>query len=323
MISNNLWVCYEMSINFRVEWQAHSLSNAGSNGSNRLLPRRQLLADGTETDACSGNIAKHHHAVLLAEHFEAVSIPLCPACRNRDGRRAAALINLTDYKELTIERILKECGLCDAHGFLVTSKNAASDGSTETRQRLSKHSLVEFSYALALPGHHTETTQIATRNGSSKEDGQMIMKMPSRSGQYSRCVRYRSVGIGVDTDKWKLVVNDEEKRILRHQAILRTLMDSVLSPEGALTATMLPHLTGLNGAIVIRTTPGRAAIYSALEPDFITLLVSLEDDTCRVFPFTTITEFSNAMKELIKHSIPALPSQNHLGANKVSPTKID
>jgi len=83
---------YEMSINVRATWQAHSLSNAGNNGSNRLLPRRQLLADGTETDACSGNIAKHHHAALLAEYLEAAGSPLCPACRSRDGRRAAALI---------------------------------------------------------------------------------------------------------------------------------------------------------------------------------------------------------------------------------------
>jgi len=125
---------YEMSISVRATWQAHSLSNAGTNGSIRLLPRRQLLADGTETDACSGNIAKHHHAVMLAEYLEASGIPLCPACASRDGRRAAALVGLPGYKVLTIERILTECALCDAHGFLVTAKNAASDGSSAARQ---------------------------------------------------------------------------------------------------------------------------------------------------------------------------------------------
>jgi CRISPR/Cas system-associated protein Cas7 (RAMP superfamily) len=70
---------YEISLNIRVAWYAQSLSNAGNNGSNRLLPRRQLLAGGTETDACSGNIAKHFHAVLLAEYLEAAGCPLCPA----------------------------------------------------------------------------------------------------------------------------------------------------------------------------------------------------------------------------------------------------
>src|SRR6266567_3101996 len=81
---------YEMSVNVLVAWQAHSLSTAGNNGSNRLLPRRQLLADKTETDAVSGNIAKHYHATLLAEYLEAAGCPLCPACQARDGRRAAA-----------------------------------------------------------------------------------------------------------------------------------------------------------------------------------------------------------------------------------------
>src|SRR5260370_13115859 len=82
---------YELSMSVRVSWQAHSLSNAGTNGSNRVMPRRQFLADGTETDACSGSIAKHHHAVLLAEYLAASRSPLWPACHGRDVRRAASL----------------------------------------------------------------------------------------------------------------------------------------------------------------------------------------------------------------------------------------
>src|SRR5437899_13065181 len=82
---------YEMAVNALVAWQAHSLSTSGSNGTNRLLPRRQMLADKTETDAVSGNIAKRHHAALVAEYLAAEGCPLCPACRAGDGRRAAAL----------------------------------------------------------------------------------------------------------------------------------------------------------------------------------------------------------------------------------------
>src|SRR5215212_6302303 len=102
---------YEMSLNVRACWEAHSQSNVGSNGSNRLLPRRQLLSDGTETDACSGNIAKHYNTVLLAEYLEEAGVPLCPACMSRDGRRAAALVGREGYDDLTIERIVRECGI--------------------------------------------------------------------------------------------------------------------------------------------------------------------------------------------------------------------
>jgi CRISPR-associated autoregulator DevR family len=298
---------YEMSVNVRVTWQAHSLSNAGSNGSIRLLARRQLLADGTETDACSGNIAKHHHAMLLAEYLESAGIPLCPACASRDGRRASALVGLPGYKSLSIERILTECALCDAHGFLVTAKNASSDGSTERRQRISKHSLIEFSFALALPDRHAESTHLYTRSGNSKEDGQMWMKMPARSGEYALCIRYKSAGIGVDTDKWRVVVDDAGERARRHRAILSALCDQLLSPDGALTAAALPHLTGLVGALVVRSSVGRAPVFSPLDADFVARLTALSDKTCQVFPFDTAEAFKILLNRLIETSSPCLP----------------
>lgn len=302
---------YEISINVRVGWQAHSLSNAGSNGSNRLFPRRQLLADGTETDACSGNIAKHHHAVLTAEYMEEAGVPLCAACANRDGRRAAALMGSPDYTaRLTMAKILSGCGLCDAHGFLVTAKKANSAENTVARQRLSKHSLIEFSFALALPEQHSDSTQLFTRQGDSKEEGQMLMKMTARSGQYALNVRYASVGVGMDTDKWIMVVNSRDERLRRHHAILLALRDYILSPTGALTATMLPHLTSALGAIVVRKTVGRAAIYSGLQDDFIDRLMKLSDESMQVMPFHSVDEYHLAMNQLITSSEPYVMTRN-------------
>src|SRR6266851_2719673 len=138
---------YEMSFNVLAAWQAHSLSTAGSNGSNRVMPRRQLLADKSETDACSGNIAKHHHAALVAAYFAAEGNPLCPACRVGDGRRAAALVDRPDYQDLSLERIVRECALCDSHGFLVTARNADGQVGTAARQKINKDTLIDFSYA--------------------------------------------------------------------------------------------------------------------------------------------------------------------------------
>ena len=150
---------YELSVNARVYWQAHSLSNAGSNGSNRLYPRRQLLANGVEVDACSGNILKHYHAYLLAEYFEQAGIPLCPACANRDGRRAGALPGEPYNAALSMHGILTGCGMCDAHGFLVISKKSrGAEGNNP--ERLTKHSLLEFGFALALPDSQAETGAI-------------------------------------------------------------------------------------------------------------------------------------------------------------------
>jgi CRISPR/Cas system-associated protein Cas7 (RAMP superfamily) len=151
---------YELSICARVAWQAHSLSTAGNNGSNKVMARHQLLADGSQTDACSGNIAKHTHAMTVAEYFEAQNTPLCPACQRRDSRRAMALLGHPTYGDLSLERAIQECALCDSHGFLVTSKQG--DEKTDPRQRLSKETLIDFSYALALPTRSWETTQLHT-----------------------------------------------------------------------------------------------------------------------------------------------------------------
>src|SRR5262245_54054188 len=99
---------------------AHSLSNIGSR-SIYLMPRRQLLANGTEVDALSGNISKHYHSELLTEYLLEMGLPLCSACARRDGRRAAALSNELGYEALGIDQILRDCAGCDTHGFLKLS----------------------------------------------------------------------------------------------------------------------------------------------------------------------------------------------------------
>lgn len=344
---------YEMSINYRVELMAHSLSNSGSS-SIRLLPRRQLLADGTEVDALSGNIAKHYHGVTLAEYLEAAGISLCPACAVRDGRRVAALINQPDYEKMGIDRILRGCAMCDTHGFLVTAKNStpeandgkdkdvedspqpdaaaqqepsggkarrkstkdsvteaveaapAENGHNEKRQRMTKHSLIEYSFGLALPEHQAETMQLFTRLGD-EAGAQMMMKRSARSGVYGMCVRYKCAGVGVDTDKWQVIVTDEAERLKRHRAILSALRDCILSPTGAVTATMLPHLTGLCGAIVVQHQVGRAPVYSPLDPEFLTRLVAMGNGLRHVLIFESVDQFSSLMDGLIETSRPYLP----------------
>lgn len=302
---------YELSICARVAWQAHSLSTAGTE-SNAVMARRQLLADGTSTDACSGNIAKHTHAMTVAEYFEAYNVPLCPACQRRDSRRAMALLlDFPDYGELSLKRVLCECGLCDSHGFLVTSKQG--ENGEEGRQRLNKDTLLDFSYALALPAHSKESSQLHTRSGvgGTKEDGQMLMTFPVRSGEYALLIRYRCVGVGADLVRWTLLVTDEQERLRRHQAILCALRDTLISPDGALTATMLPHLTGLVGILAVNRGIGRAPLYSPLQEDFRERLQAMRHDSLQMSSFDTVDAFFHCMNALITHSRPArLPRWN-------------
>jgi hypothetical protein len=79
-----------------------------------------------------------------------------------------------------------------------------------------------------------------------------------------------------------------------------------VSPDGALVGTMLPHLTGLHGVIMVRTSVGRSPLYSALDSEFVKRLSSMEDDTCRVYPFETVDAFYTLMNDFIATSVPAL-----------------
>ncbi|HEY6411568.1 MAG TPA: hypothetical protein VIY29_29270 [Ktedonobacteraceae bacterium] len=79
-----------------------------------------------------------------------------------------------------------------------------------------------------------------------------------------------------------------------------------MSPDGALVATMLPHLTGLQGVITVRTDVGRSPLYSALESDFVTRLSSMVDETCKAYQFETVDAFYTLMNDFIATSVPAL-----------------
>lgn len=347
---------YALSISYQIELAAHSLSNSGTS-SIRLLPRQQLLADGTVVDALSGNINKHYHNEILIEYLTAMGISLCPACARGDGRRVAALINEPGYEDVGIDQILRECASCDTHGFLVTAKNATTYPSEEKdklkneeasskselahparsgrgkakhkdmnelstemvgssltenagnkgRKGMSKHSLIEYSFGLALPDSQAETPQLFTRQGNEKGE-QMLIKRSGRSGSYGMCVRYKCVGVGVDTDKWKVIVTDENERTERHRAILLALRDCILSPSGAVTATMLPHVRGLRGTIVVQHKVGKVPYYSPLDSEFIDKLVALENSSRRVLTFESVDRFSTLMDDLIESSRPALPT---------------
>lgn len=296
----------ELSLNIRVGWTAHSLSNIGSGGSNRLMPRRQMLADGIETDACSGDIQKHHGAMVAAEYLEAAGQTLCAACSRRDPRRAAGLLS-DPNANFSMEQLLK-CGLCDIHGFLIPARKAGPN--IAERQKRSKSTLVEYALALAIPESFAETTQIHVRAANEDGSGQMIMKMPARSGRYAICVRYECVGIGVDTNAWRIYVEDPEIRAIRHKCVLRSLRDQVLSPSGALTAGMLPHLRSVAGAVVVKTNAGRAPMWTPLEPNFVEILGSIAaqmPEEVRIFPFDSVSSFVAQMEYLIAHSQPSLP----------------
>lgn len=293
---------YEFGFSVRIALNIHSMSNVGTRG-NTLLPRRVLLANGIETDAISGALLKHHHAESLAVRLATSGSHLCPACRNHDSQRAAAWVNSPEHSNstasLTMTELLK-CGLCDAHGFMIPRVKGRE------KERWAKDSLLNYSMAVALPESFAELQQFHTRQSQTNDEA-MIFERPSRSAVYSLCMRFTTALIGVDSFTWEQLLTDEKERQLRHKLILLTLRDQLLGPQGALMASMLPHLTQLEGAITVQRIPGASApIYSPLEHNYMQVLQSFESEEPKleVHAFSDAQSFNTIMADLINDTIP-------------------
>jgi hypothetical protein len=63
-------------------------------------------------------------------------------------RTSIELLDQPKAPALSCESIISTFAACDAHGFLVTAKKADDETETAARQRLSKATLLDFSYAL-------------------------------------------------------------------------------------------------------------------------------------------------------------------------------
>ena len=273
-----------------------------------LLSRTQMLADGRETNALSGNIFKHYHARQLYEHAIGAGLPLCPACEKLNSMRVSALSKTPERKSWSsMSQILNGCVICDTHGFLITSKKKTDK--EDAREGADKHSLVEFGMLLAIPETVGETTQIKTRNDRGLESDQMMYRQATRSATYGGVVRYKARGIGADTTYWQLHVSDLKQRRARHRAILEALRDQLLSPGGAQTATLLPHITQIHGAIGIQTLAGRAPMYGPLHDDFVEQMVGQARGNRYAIPFEDSAQLDEIFDYLIQLTSPVLPTR--------------
>lgn len=293
---------YDIGISLRIGLNAHSMSNVGSY-ENVLLPRKVLLENGIEVDAISGGILKHHHAESMAFMLAASDDYLCPACQIHDSLRAAYWVNSPEYRQndtpLTMELLLK-CGLCDTHGFMIPKV----EGAKKNKRKYYKDSVLNYSMGLAIPESFNELEQFHTRQTVEYNDA-MIFIRPSRSGTYGLCIRYTAGWLGVDTSCWKMVMSDSKIREIRHKMIIRMIRDQLVSPRGANMASMLPHLTKLEGAVTIQLLPGGGApIFSPLEDDYVQFLESFASSHIEVHTFSNVSSFNSIMSDLIDNTSP-------------------
>ncbi len=320
---NGPFPIYDMSINILATWEAHSLSNIGNNGSTITYGRKQVLHNGIVVDSCSGNIIKHFFFASVVNYLAAYGQPLCKPCASGDSQHFAGYLHYpllqNEELDLSMNNILQKCASCDLCGFLITTKkkerrkkeviiDEENIDEFTFRQGVSKDSLIRISNVLALPNKQFETPQFLTRRGDETGNGQIPMTVNVRSGMYAYMIRYLAYGVGADIKFRKLYIKDEEERLKRHVAALNTLRDIIITPVGAMTARMSPHLTALKGVIFIVPKVGSAPTMSGLDENFIERSQRMTSDNLFVYTFDSVDSFYSLMNEIIKYSYPAKPA---------------
>lgn len=312
---------YDLAIVGRATWDLHSLNNEGSIG-NVTEPRTVMLADGAKSDGVSGEMLKHVHVSAFWQ-IGREELPLCENCRKLEPNKANKEPTITAISGSldALTTAIRQCALCDLHGFLVE------------KPTINRASCIEFGWAVGLPGHNHRDLHLHARHAvgerakPSKADqgataqppdndqnaaeqaqegpeaagtSQMVYNRPTRSGQYAVVSVLSPWRIGLEHFEYKYVI-DEDERKRRYQHALRAYQAMFWRPEGAMTTTRLPHVEGFSGAVVISTTNLPAPVVSGLADDYLEQLDGLVDsigEGLEVRRFGNVAEFVLTLTDL-------------------------
>jgi CRISPR-associated protein Cst2 len=294
-------VVYEIGILGRIRIDAHSLNNEGAVG-NVTEPRTVVLADGRKTDGISGEMLKHVHVEAVWQLAKKGKISLCSSCEKLDPMKADGNPNVKKQKTVdgALTEALKECAICDIHGFLVQ------------KPTVSRKSTVEFGWALALPDEfHREIhvhSRIAPgekeeRKGEEGTTVQMLYNRPTRSGLYALVSVFQPWRIGLNEIDYKYVI-DKTLRKSRYQLVLDAYKAMMLRIEGAMTTTRLPHIGACEGLIVYSDDAFPVPVLSPLVQNYVDQLESIAKRTgCRTERFTSLDELLDKIDNLKEKEI--------------------
>jgi CRISPR-associated protein Cst2 len=286
---------YEIAIVLRAEINAHSLSNEGTVG-NVTEPRTVALADGSVTDGISGEMLKHMHAKAFWSIVDKKM--LCKSCQGFSPMKASANpeVNTAVKGKKSAEEVLKtaiQCPLCDLHGFLIE------------KIALSRKSIVEFGWALALPEKYQRSIHTHSRValGEKKEAGvQMLYDRPTRSGIYAVISLFQPWRIGFNEVTCKYSIENAQERKQRYDIAIDSYKAMFTRVEGAMTTTRLPHIMGCSGAIVISKRPMPVCVLSPLQEDYLEETSQIaQRENFEVQEFKSLVELLEKLDSLKKY----------------------
>ncbi|GAB4443250.1 MAG: DevR family CRISPR-associated autoregulator [Anaerolineae bacterium] len=316
---------YSLSICARATLDMHSLNNEGGEG-NQIQTRMVNIVtqDGrlANVNAISGDMLKH----IQAEHlFRLLSgradVPLCAACREFNANRISAD---ADYEEAingktdaeATDELLHRCALDDMEGNLITAGNRS----------LPRKSVVEFGWVVGLPDVTTTDSYFHVKYASERSEGrrqeeegeerrranlgQAIFHRPASSGVYAIVGSFELARIGFN-DITQTYAVDDDQRQRRYQALLESVLYTLIEPRGAMRNTQNPHILNVEGVIAESHGPTPAPTISPLAETYdqdiekiVAALEPLRPGMVRTRRFASLAEFADHMRDMIQNGAP-------------------
>lgn len=203
-----------------------------------------------------------------------------------------------------LNQIIKSCVIDDTHGVLITAEN----------NNLPRKSVIEFGWIIGIPDKNNTETYLHTKivpdssgvRGEGSNVGQNIFHRPANHGVYAFVCNIDVYRIGFnDIDRNYSI--DDPKRIIRYKAILQSLLNSFLNPQGAMTSSQKPHITDFKGIVSYSEKLVPAPTISPLNPDYqkeietITKnLNDIEKDSTTTKEFNGLGALSGIIKDLLQ-----------------------
>ncbi|MBM7556091.1 DevR family CRISPR-associated autoregulator [Halanaerobacter jeridensis] len=307
---------YSISINGKVGLNLHDLNNEKSEG-NQLTTRNVTITDGAgklaTVNAISGDMLKHiqsSHLFKIAKEDE--NLALCEGCKKFDANRITIddqfdeFTKNADNKAEIVDKMLEMCTLDDTEGILITNNN----------KNIGRDSTVEFGWVVAIPEQfnsdnlfHVKYSDLDKSEGSGKNEGQNIFYRPINSGQYAVVNNLEVARIGYN-DISKEYALDSEEIEARYKALLKSVMMSFYSPEGAMRNTQAPHMTSFEGVVSVSYSSVPAPTISALNSGYNEEIKSIAKtlnsigENVELKEFNSMSEFCKVIEELINNTVP-------------------
>lgn len=168
---------------------------------------------------------------------------------------------------------------------------------------------VSNEFKIASSGKKILENYLKEQNSNSKNLGQNIFYRPVNSGQYAVVNNLEIGRIGYN-DISKTYSLDETSIKNRYKALLKSVMLSYYSPDGAMRNTQSPHLIGFSGVVSISYTSVPAPTISALNSDYRNEIASITEtlnkmgEEVELREFKSMSEFCQIINSLIEETVP-------------------